>query len=242
MTTDSRLPSSVSAGLDALVEAFTRLLGDDLVSLTLFGSAAEGRLRASSDVNVLVVVREGDAAVLAALRQDVRKARLAIGLEPMIIREDELAEAASAFAEKFADARGRRRVLAGKDVLASLEIPREALKARLAQSLLNMLLRLRRALVQLPGTDDRAAAVLSEMAGPLRGCAHALLELEGGSTVSPREALAAVAGADAALAQSVARLSEAREARAMPADAADEALRRLIVLTQSMRTRLAALR
>ncbi len=43
--------------LDAVVDAARRAFGDDLRSIVLFGSAAEGRLRATSDVNLMLVLR-----------------------------------------------------------------------------------------------------------------------------------------------------------------------------------------
>jgi len=46
--------------LDEFVAAAREAFGHDLVSIVLFGSAAEGALRATSDVNVIVVLRAFD--------------------------------------------------------------------------------------------------------------------------------------------------------------------------------------
>lgn len=40
-----------------LVTALRAALGEDLVSVVLFGTAAEDKLRATSDVNVIIVLR-----------------------------------------------------------------------------------------------------------------------------------------------------------------------------------------
>ena len=54
-------------GLSALVAAARQALGDTLDSIVLFGSAAEGRLRAASDVNVIFVLNRFDRASVDAL-------------------------------------------------------------------------------------------------------------------------------------------------------------------------------
>ena len=72
---DLALPSEVAKSLDAFVDSARTALSPDLASIVLFGSAAEGRLRATSDVNVILVlarfdptrvdqVREGDLPVV----------------------------------------------------------------------------------------------------------------------------------------------------------------------------------
>lgn len=237
MTAPPPLPPDVESALGELVAQAREALGQDLVSLALFGSAAEGRLRRVSDVNVLLVLRREEPAALARLRPVARSLRARIGLDLLVVLESELPEAAAAFAEKFGDLRARHRVLAGADVLSALEIPREALRARLAQSLLNLALRQRRVRLTLPSTEDQAAHAVGDLAGPLRACAHALLQLEGRPAPSPREALERVAADVPGAADALARLSEARERLSLPIPAAEAVLAALSVLTESMRHR-----
>src|SRR5206468_3891118 len=54
------LPDRVRQVLDGIVDAARRAFGDDLRSVVLYGSAAEGRLRATSDVNVMFVLARFD--------------------------------------------------------------------------------------------------------------------------------------------------------------------------------------
>src|SRR5689334_21092142 len=51
------LPEPVSQALGSFIDAARAAFGDNLRSLVLFGSAAEGKLRATSDINVLIVLR-----------------------------------------------------------------------------------------------------------------------------------------------------------------------------------------
>ncbi len=66
----------------AAQEAFA----EGLLSVVLFGPAAEGRLRATSDVNVVVVLRRVDPNRIAAIGD----AHPAIRLSAMFILEDEI--------------------------------------------------------------------------------------------------------------------------------------------------------
>jgi predicted nucleotidyltransferase len=51
------LPAEVRTWLSQASQALIDSLGEELEALILFGSAAEGLMRASSDVNLLVVLR-----------------------------------------------------------------------------------------------------------------------------------------------------------------------------------------
>ena len=87
MATTDRLPEAARAGLDAFTAAARQVFAEDLVSLVLFGSAAEGRLRATSDVNVIVVLARLDPARLKAIGDAYRLAHAAIRLSAMFLLE-----------------------------------------------------------------------------------------------------------------------------------------------------------
>jgi predicted nucleotidyltransferase len=187
------LPDRVSRVLAEFVEQATRALGDTLRAIVLFGSAAENRLRPTSDVNVVVVLSSFDGARIEALRPMLLQAHAAIRLDVMWLLEREIDQAASAFAVKFTDIARRRRVLTGTDPFASLSISRQAAIARLHQVLLNQILRLRASFAADGGREERLAQRIADAAGPLRVSAAEILELEGGPTLPPREALVRLA-------------------------------------------------
>jgi predicted nucleotidyltransferase len=205
-----QLPEPVRAGLGAFTAAARQVFADDLVSVVLFGSGAEARLRETSDVNVIVVLARLDPARLKLIGDAYRLAHAAIRLSAMFILESEVAVASEAFAVKFADIAARHVVLEGKDPFGGLTISHEASVRRLRQVLVNLVLRLRERYALASLYDDQMALAAAEAVGPLRACAATLLTLEGGAPVAPREALQRVAdaaGAGAALAA----ITEARE-------------------------------
>src|SRR6185436_3140946 len=161
----------------------------DLVSVVLFGSAAEGKLRATSDVNILLVLRRFEQPRADRMREPLRLAHAAVQLNAMFVLEGELAAANEAFAVKFADIQARHRVLFGSDPFAGLGTPRDALIRRLRQVLLNQQLRLRERYVMLSLREEQLARVIADAAPPLRASAASLLQLEGRPAAAPKAAL-----------------------------------------------------
>lgn len=185
------LPEPVANELERVVSDANAALQDDLVAIVLFGSAAEGRLRATSDVNLIFVLRQFVPERMHDWRASLQMSAAAIKLEPMLILQSELADALEAFAVKFFDVLARRRVLYGADPFASLAVARDAAARRLRQVLLNLSLRLRHALVLFnEGAQTRA---VTDALGPMRVAAMVLLQLEGRPAESPKQALDRVA-------------------------------------------------
>ena len=60
MTKAAPRPDIVARWLDDFIQSAKDAFKHDLLSVTLFGSAAEGRLRPSSDVNLILVLKRFD--------------------------------------------------------------------------------------------------------------------------------------------------------------------------------------
>ncbi|MCI0403822.1 MAG: hypothetical protein L0212_09895 [Acidobacteria bacterium] len=233
------LPGEVKRVLEAFVAAAVGAFGSDLCSITLYGSAAEGRLRATSDVNVILVLHQFQQAKVDELREPLRVAQAAIQLRPMFLLKGEIGAAADAFAQKFADILRRRRVLHGEDPFAELTLSRQAELTQLKQQLLNLTLRLRVFYAARSLREEQLAPVIADAAGPLRSCAAALLELQGQRPNSAKEALERLT-ADLnrpGWAEILQSLSQARETRHLPPGVAGPTLFRLVELAEGMRHR-----
>jgi len=247
--------------LDDLVASAKSAFGDTLRSIVLFGSAAEGKMRATSDVNLMFVLTAFDADRANAFREPFRFAGAALDVNAMFVLADELPFAARHFAQKFADMKRRHVILHGDDPLAALDISRDALVQRVQQVLLNLSMRLREMYVTRSLREEQCALTLAEAAAPLRTSAAAIVELDGNASPSPKEALAMVlsgapappparaaesagegAGAPPSLAdprfvELLPHLSEARETRALPAGRAAELLFVALDLARALHTR-----
>jgi hypothetical protein len=205
----------------------------------MFGSAAEGRLRATSDVNTLLVLKRFDQAQADQMREPLRLAHATVQMNTMFLLESEVSTAMEAFAVKFADIASRHRVLFGADPFAAVEPSRDALVRRLKQVLLNLQLRLRERYVLLSLREEQLALVIADAAGPLRSSAASLLHLEGQALLPPKEALEKIVGEmkDASLSNVLNEMSSAREDRQLDAGRAPPALIGLIEITRRLRER-----
>lgn len=233
----SSLPPPVEQSLNDLIHAAQRALADSLRSVVLFGSAAEGQMRATSDVNLILILTRFDRAQVDRMRDALRLAHAAARVSAMFVLESELPVAAEAFAVKFADIGRRRRVLFGEDLFAKLKPSRAAQIHRLKQVLVNLTMRLRNRYALVSLREEQLAFVIADAAGPLRTAAATLLDLDGRPAASPKAALATVAHSLGVEEPLLAQLSQARETRALPAGMAGTALFGLLELAEKMRGR-----
>jgi hypothetical protein len=230
-----QLPEDVRRVVESLVASAKNAFGEALRSVILYGSGAEGRLRATSDVNLLFVLTHFDASA-DAFREPYRAAQAAANVAGMFVLDAELEGAGEAFAQKFADIARRHVVLHGDDVVSRLRIPREALVRRLQQVLLNLSIRLRESYIERSLREEQCAIVVAEVAGPLRTSAVSLLELEDEESMPPKEALEKLVETlgQPHLSDLLPHLSEARELRVLPAGEAAAILRDTLDLARAM--------
>lgn len=186
------LPPSVAVILEEFVATLLQSTGTRLDAVILFGSAAEGRLRSTSDVNLLVIADGLTLPELDSLRLALHAGRSAAGLTVMFLEKSELANAMEAFALKFTDIKARHRVLYGKSPLDSFEITREATLRRVRQVLLNLTVRLRERYVIDGDHEERLARILADITGPIRASAATLVALTDGRSLAPKAALEAI--------------------------------------------------
>ena len=120
----AQLPEAVRTTLSEFTAAAQQAFAEDLLSVVLFGSAAEGRLRATSDVNIVLVLRRADPKKLEAIGEAYRFAHAAIRLSAMFILETEIGVAKDAFAVKFADIIAPRGALWARSFCRALRLAR----------------------------------------------------------------------------------------------------------------------
>jgi hypothetical protein len=152
-----------------------KIFGEELVSLTLYGShAAEEAESNGSEVSVLIVVRTLRREALAAYRDIAhRYSRRGIPAPP-IFTESFLKESADVFPLEFLGMTERRRVIFGKDVIADLEITTGNLRHQVEFELKGKLVSLRRMYLNAYGNKEMAA-LLRETAGSVVSVARGLL-------------------------------------------------------------------
>ncbi len=128
------------------------IYGNELIGISLYGSAAgKEYVAGKSDINLLVVLTDDGASNLTALFPHVksfRKKRVSI---PLIITEQFIASSLDTFPIEFLNMKLQYRVLEGKDVLADLAIERAYLRTQLERELKGKLLYLRHGFIETEG-------------------------------------------------------------------------------------------
>jgi hypothetical protein len=234
------LPANVQTQLQELVLAAQTAFASNLKSIILYGSGAEGRLRATSDVNLLFLLSAFVREQADCFCNPIRLSKAAIQTTTMFLLESELELAANVFAVKFSDIARRHKVLFGSDPFTQLELSVEARKQRLRQVLLNLRIRMRERYVITSLREEQLPLIISDVSGPLRAAAVTLLELEGSPTLSPKQALEQVArqlnASEAELVMHT--ISEARENGTLIAGKAAPTIMKLMELAEGMAERL----
>jgi hypothetical protein len=235
------LPEVVRAWLLRTSQVLVDSLGEELQSLVLFGSAAELHMRASSDVNLLVVLTRFNPERIARTRAELQDAAAAVELHPMFLLASELPVALECFSVKFDDIAHRHVILHGSDPFEALKIPRAQLAARVQQVLFNQTLRLRSLYAVGSAREEMLVALIADVAAPLRRCAFSILEMRGEQPSSPKAALEVLAGElEGDWAQDLQGISKARELQ-LDAGAASGLILRLAALSESLRQQAASL-
>jgi hypothetical protein len=130
--------------------------GENLVSIVLYGSAANGNYDAEfSDLNFFCVLRETSYAALTALAPFAKWWNDQKQPSPLLMTRAELEATTDVFAIELMDIQQHYRVLYGEDVLAGLEIPLRLHRAQVEYELREKLILLRQRALLATGKDQR---------------------------------------------------------------------------------------
>src|SRR5262249_38060623 len=132
------------SALNQLLEKLAKALGDRLVSVVLYGSAATGEHHEGfSDLNVLCVLQDVTSRELADAEPIFRWWREKKNPAPLLLSEHEVQTCSDCFAIEFHDIKNQHRILQGKDVISDLVVDDSFYRAQVEHDLRAKLLRLR---------------------------------------------------------------------------------------------------
>lgn len=202
--------------IDRVAAALAQALGARAVCIAVYGSAAgEDFSAAHSDVNLLLVLDDVAFADLrligATLAREAPKDLLFA--TPLVVTPAFLRDARDSFPIELEDIRERHRVLAGRDVLADIRVPRERLREQAEREARGKLLRLR-ALVMHRPPDEELRQALASLESALVVIERALLDAETGSEVRGQALFAEVERLSGVKLRALPRLDEIRQGRA----------------------------
>lgn len=174
------------------VEKIRAATGDNLLSVVLYGSAADGEFHPEySDLNLLCLVRNASFAALNKVAGVVSWWRGKRHHPPLVLTSEELITSADVFSIEFSDMKQRYRVLFGSDLLRDLQVPKTHHREQLEYELREKLFLLRQHLI-LAGTDEKQLweIMLHSLSSFTTLFRHVLLEMGEAERKHSREAVA----------------------------------------------------
>jgi predicted nucleotidyltransferase len=173
------------------IERVRAAVATNLVSVVLYGSAAEGEFHPEySDLNLLCVLRDASFPALARMVDVVQWWRGKKHRPPLVLTHQELTASADVFSIEFVDMKQRYRVLFGEDVLRDLNVPMRMHRAQLEYELREKMFLLRQHIL-LAGNDEKQLweVMLNSLSSFTTLLRHVLLELGEQSRKHSREAV-----------------------------------------------------
>jgi predicted nucleotidyltransferase len=173
------------------IERLRAAVAANLVSVILYGSAAEGEFHPEySDVNLLCVLRDASFPALARMADVVQWWRGKKHRPPLVLTPQELTASADVFSIEFVDMKQRYRVLFGEDVLRGLNVPMQMHRAQLEYELREKMFLLRQHIL-LAGNDEKQLweVMLNSLSSFTTLFRHVLLEMGEQSRKRSREAV-----------------------------------------------------
>lgn len=172
--------------LQAYAAEVMRALGDAAVGVVLYGSAAGADWVAGrSDFNTVIVVRRATVAALDALAPLLARWRAQGFALPVLLDQEQVAQACRLFPMELDDIQRQHRLLAGRDPFAGLGTDQAALRRECAQEAFGKLLRLRAYYVEHAARPADLAAMMVDSVKSFLTVIRHLLRLRG--TGEPRD-------------------------------------------------------
>ena len=156
------LPEETQRLLKSYVKDVTKLYGNELEGILLYGSAVRGEfLSGRSNLNLLLVMSSYDLAVLKKYDNIHKRWSKEQVVVPLFLTAADLQSASFAFPLEYQDILECHRLLWGQDPFVGLKIDVRYLAAEVLQALRGNLLRLRQRLVEGRGTEEAMTILLS---------------------------------------------------------------------------------
>jgi hypothetical protein len=218
------MPDDVkSKPLERLVRELQEAHGDNLCSVTLYGSTAHDEADPQAKHDVLVVLRRLELPDLQAALEPIRTWTRAGQPMPVYFSLDELLRAADVFPIEFLQMEQARKTLYGSDPFEFIDISNANLRHQTEYELRTKCLQLRRLYVSAAASAEQLTSLMTRSLSSFAALFRAVLMLHGATApVSKREAVRAtvrVLGLDGAPFDRLFEISEGKDVRLEKQDA-----------------------
>lgn len=163
-----------------IIDDYKDLLGDDLISIILYGSATGGDYRpGKSDINFMMVLSEGGIDRLDSVFKMVDKWRKRKVATPLFLTEIYVESSLDVFPIEYLSFKRNHVLVYGKDILADLSFDSECLRLQCEREIKGKLLLLREAFLETAGKGRALKGLMAQSLQAFMAIFDALLYLKG---------------------------------------------------------------
>lgn len=176
----SRIPKEPEEIFPSIIDDYTQLFGDDLISVILYGSAASGDYVAGkSDINLMIVVSENGIDSLDGAFDLIAKWKKRNVATPLFLTEEYVKTSLDVFPIEYLNFQNSYELVYGKDILKDLSFDRQFLRMQCEREVKGKLLLLREAFLESQGKGKHLQQLIAQSLGAFVAIFNGLLHLKG---------------------------------------------------------------
>jgi predicted nucleotidyltransferase len=186
----AHLPQKSREAAIGFTDKLAESLGEGLLSVILFGSAAGGEfIEGKSDINTLIVlqgVRVRDLTVIAEIVKKFAKKGMAV---PLVFGREHIETSLDTFPIEFSDMQARHILLFGSDPLINTRIEKTNLRYQCERELKSILVNLRRGFIRSGGKKEDLEGLMGGSLSSVMAACRGMIWLAGETPSDGAEAL-----------------------------------------------------
>ncbi len=176
----SKIPKEPEEIFPGIIDDYTQLFGDDLISIMLYGSAASGDyIHGKSDINFLIMLSEKGIDSLDRTFDLIAKWKKRNVATPLFLTEAYVSTSLDVFPIEYLNFQNSYKLVYGKDILKDLSFDRELLRMQCEREVKGKLLLLREAFLESQGKGKYLQQLIAQSLGAFVAISNGLLHLKG---------------------------------------------------------------
>jgi hypothetical protein len=176
----AKAPQDPKEIFQEIVSDYKALFGDDLVGITLYGSATgQDYHPGKSDINFMIILKEDGIERLDRAFDLVKKWRKRKVATPLFLTEDYVETSLDVFPIEYLNFQRHHMLVHGKGILADLPVKPRFIRLQCEREIKGKLLLLRHAFLETDGEGKAIKNVISQSLGAFAAISEALLYLKG---------------------------------------------------------------
>jgi hypothetical protein len=175
----SKIPEKPQDIFVPLTGDYQKIFGKDLVSLILYGSAANGHyVKGKSDINLLVVLTSAGMDKLADVLDTVQTWKKSSVAVPLVMTKEFIENSLDCYPIEFLNMKNSHILIYGENVLAPLKFKPEDLRLQIERELKGKLILLRNGYLEAGGSARQIKQLISRSLTAFTSIFNALLYLK----------------------------------------------------------------